>query len=213
MTQPAQEIRGKHVVALEEGRDMGRISKVYFNPKKKRISGLAVKESRLRGEEKWVKVEDIERVGDDFVFIPESKNCRSAKPKGRSLKDMTGLEVTTLDGKLLGALEDVEVDEEWGITELNLSGRKSLDLDPDSDVFGEDAILVRSGADTRVREKRSGNNKGFLARMFVGDSILESVDRMTRKDKQTKRSASGTRKSKKAKGGKKRRSGKRKSRK
>ena len=195
MTQTAQEIRGKHVVALEEGRDMGRISKVYFNPKKKRISGLAVKESRLRGDEKWVKAEDIEQVGDDFVFISESKACRAVKPKGRSLKDLTGLEVTTLEGKKLGVLEDVEVGEGWDITELNLSGKKSLQINSRSDVFGEDAILVRSDAETRLNKNTGSENRGLLSRMFIGDS--PGTEKSEGKRRAQTRSRTGKRKSRK----------------
>jgi sporulation protein YlmC with PRC-barrel domain len=176
LTQHAKEIRGKHVVALQEGRDMGWISKVFFDPEKKRIAGLAIRESHLKSEEKWVQVNSIEQIGEDFVFIKRSRDCQAIKPTGRSLKDLTGLEVTTMDGKILGSLEDVEVDQDWSITDLDLSGKKTLALDPDSDVFGRDAVLVRVGSADGLRENKGSARHGLLARLFAGESIFEPVE-------------------------------------
>jgi len=183
MTRHAGEIKGKQVVSLAEGRDLGRTSGVYLAPGEGRIFGLAVKKSRLRGEEYWLAAEHIEHIGDDFVFTPSAEHCRRAKPRGRNLWDMLGLEVTSLGGKLLGTLEDVEVDEGWNITALDLSGKKYLEINSGSDTFGRDAIIVGADAERRLSQRRDGDGRGVFARLFLGESIFEAADRLTRKGK------------------------------
>jgi uncharacterized protein YrrD len=181
MYQQLKEFKGKHVVTLNEGRDMGIINKVFLDPRKKRVAGITIKESRFGGEEKWVNIDKVEKLGEDFLFISREKDCQKKQPKGKSLKDLMGTQVTTRDGKILGYLVDVEVDDDWGVMELDLSGKKIVKLENGEAIFGEDAILLRAGAELR-RQSEKSRHQGFLARVF-GSEVAETANALSRAGK------------------------------
>ena len=139
------------VVALSEGRAMGLVQKIFLNPGKKRVSGMLVKESGFGGQESWVDVRDIEKVGENVIFVTRAGACKAKNPVGRSLKDMMGMQVATKSGKILGSLVDVEIGPDWQVSEINLSEKRVVEIDPRQAVFGEDAIILRAGSATRVR--------------------------------------------------------------
>jgi sporulation protein YlmC with PRC-barrel domain len=120
MVKQLHEIQGMQVVALHEGRIMGSIQKVYLNPAKKRVSGMVVREPGFGGQESWIDIRDIDKVGENVLFVPRSAVCKAKSPVGRSLKDLMGMQVTAKDGKILGSLVDVEIDDEWRVVEIRL---------------------------------------------------------------------------------------------
>ncbi len=59
---------------------------------------------------------------------------------------LPGLPITSLDGKRLGALDDLIVETtNWSIAALALDSGGEVDLSKDA-VFGEDTILLQKGA-------------------------------------------------------------------
>lgn len=177
MTQQATEMRGKTVVAIREGRDMGTADEIYMNPSRRQVAGLTVRESRFGGDGRFVAINDIEQMGDDFIFVPQASACRKKKPTGRSLKDMIGMQVTTREGTSLGLLVDMEVDEDWKVSEMDLSGKRMLKLEPKEITFGDDMILVSKDAGSRVRSRKGGKKKpGFLERVFGSESVMNALE-------------------------------------
>ncbi len=182
MFKQLHEIKGMQVVTLNEGRSMGSIQRVYLNPVKKQVSGLVVREAGLGGQESWIDIKDVDKVGEDVLFISRAGACKAKSPVGRSLKDLQGMQVTSRDGKILGTLVDVEIGDEWKIIELELSDKRMLKIDARHTIFGQDAIMVPAGAIGQVRSV--GRQKsGFLARVFGIEQVQETAQAISRAEK------------------------------
>ena len=182
MFRQLQEIRGMQVVTLSEGRIMGSVQKMYLNPKLKRVSGMVLKESRFSGGESWVDIRDIDKVGEDVIFVKRASVCKAKNPVGRSLKDLMGMQVATKGGKIIGSLVDVEIDDEWRVVEINLSEKRIVEIEPRQAIFGQDAILLRAGAEKQVR-KAPRQKTGFLARVFGSEIVMETAGAISRAEK------------------------------
>ena len=178
------EIQGMQVVSLAEGRILGAVQKVFLNPTHKVVSGILVRQTGLGRHEGWVDIKDVSMIGEEVVFIAKASAYKAKAPVGRSLKDLMGMPVLTKEGKLLGSLVDVEVDAKWQVVELSLSEGKLIQIDPLKAVFGQDSILLKVGADKKVRS--TPNRPGFLARLFGSQSIEEAADAISRAERSRK---------------------------
>ena len=172
------EIQGMQVISLAEGRILGAVQKVYLNPSKKAVSGMLVRQSGMGRGEGWVEVREVTQIGEDVLFVTKASAYKAKGPMGRSLKDLMGMPVMSKDGKLLGSLVDVEVDQKWRVVELSLSEGRQIEIDPRHAVFGQDTILLKAGAEQRIRSVKS--KPGFLARMFGAQAIEEAADAIAR---------------------------------
>jgi sporulation protein YlmC with PRC-barrel domain len=162
-----QSLKGMEVLADKEGRLLGSVKRLQIDSKRKAALGLVFKARGISGEQ-WTKVSGISRVGEDVIFLPDSKAVRDDEPSGRDVRDMLGLSVTSLDGKRLGALQDVILDtDKWTVAALALDNGGEVDLGPQT-VFGEDTILLQKGAADQVRQT-SDKQSGFLSRVFSSD--------------------------------------------
>ncbi len=162
------ELKGLEVLAEKEGSLLGTVRKLLIDSKRKTVTGLVFKGRGIAGE-RWAKADKVLRVGKDVVFLSDEKAQRDSAPAGRDAREMLGLPITSLDGKNLGALDDLVVDlEQWSIAALVMDDGGEVDLDKDS-VFGEDTILLQKGAHENVRGGGSASQGGFLARVFSQD--------------------------------------------
>ncbi|RME25569.1 MAG: hypothetical protein D6806_07650 [Deltaproteobacteria bacterium] len=177
MFRQLQALKGMEVVALEEGRILGELHRAFLNTEKKKVSGITVHGSRFSGELGWVDVKDIVKVGEDVILVSRSAACRAKQPIGRSMQQMLGLQVATRAGKIIGLLVDLEVDEQWRVTEIVLSERRSVPVDKDA-VFGQDAIILSADAASKVR--RLARQRGLLARIFGRDAVDQAEDVISR---------------------------------
>jgi sporulation protein YlmC with PRC-barrel domain len=161
------ELKGMTVLADKEGKLLGSVRKLQVDSKRKVAVGLVFKSKGLSGE-RWSKIAKIKRVGEDVVFLSDNKAVREDAPSGRDVRDLLGLPITSLDGKRLGALDDLIVEtDDWSIAALALDTGGEVDLSKEA-VFGEDTILLQKGAFDQIRQS-SGSGSGFLARVFSAD--------------------------------------------
>jgi hypothetical protein len=93
-----------------------------------------------------------------------------------------GMQVTAKDGKILGSLVDVEIDEDWRVVEISLSEGRMVNIDPRHAVIGQDAILLRAGASSEVRAAPR-HKTGFLARVFGIETVAETAEAISRAEK------------------------------
>ena len=140
---------------------------------------MLVRQSGMGRGEGWVEVNDVSQIGEDVLFVTKASAYKAKAPMGRSLKDLMGMPVMSKDGRMLGSLVDVEVDEQWRVVELSLSEGRSIQIDPRHAVFGQDTILLKSGAEQRLRSAPK-SKPGFLARMFGAQAIEEAADAIAR---------------------------------
>lgn len=161
-------LKGMEVLADKEGRLLGPVRRLQIDSKRKAALGLVFKARGISGEQ-WAQVSKIDRIGEDVIFLPDAKAVRDDQPKGRDVKDMLGLSVTSLDGKRLGALQDVVIDtQDWSVIALALDNGGEVAVGSES-VFGEDTVLLQKGASDQVRPGRRSQHSGFLARVFSSE--------------------------------------------
>ncbi len=183
------ELKGMTVLADKEGKLLGSVRKLQVDSKRKVAVGLVFKSKSLSGE-RWSKVAKIKRVGEDVVFLADEKAVREDAPSGRDVRDLLGLPITSLDGKRLGALDDLIVETtNWSIAALALDSGGEVDLSKDA-VFGEDTILLQKGAFDQIRQS-SSSGSGFLARVFSAEEEAPKKPRRKtgRKSKPKKKTA------------------------
>ena len=191
-------LKGMEVLADKEGRLLGPVRRMHIDSKRKSALGLVFKARGISGEQ-WAQVSKIDRSGEDVIFLPDAKSVRDDQPQGRDVKDMLGLSVTSLDGRRLGALQDVVIDtESWSVIALALDNGGEIAVGSES-VFGEDTVLLQKGAADQVKPGRRSQHSGFLARVFSSEDEEATVEievirepkkparRKTKKKKKSKR--------------------------
>jgi sporulation protein YlmC with PRC-barrel domain len=180
MLDRGSEMRGFLVVSRKEGAQQGIVSGLHIDPGTKRGAAFRYRRrKRIGTDEYFVPVEQVESVGRDVVTITSeevaTKCSEHAPAPGRSLKDLQGAWVTTMDGNHLGTLVDLEFEStQWGITDLFLADDKRLPVRRDEIEIG-DEILVPVGYRELVTDVDEGT-PGFLRRAF-GREALEDVKR------------------------------------
>jgi sporulation protein YlmC with PRC-barrel domain len=180
MLDRGSEMRGFLVVSRKEGDQQGIVSGLHIDTGTKRVAAYRYRRrKRIGTDEYFVPVEQVESVGRDVVTITSeevaTKCSEHAPAPGRSLKDLQGAWVTTMDGNHLGTLVDLEFEStQWGITDLFLADDKRLPVRRDEIEIG-DEILVPVGYRELVTDVDEGT-PGFLRRAF-GREALEDVKR------------------------------------
>jgi sporulation protein YlmC with PRC-barrel domain len=103
-----------------------------------------------------VPTSEVLRVGKNAVLISNEEAARPVNdltpPPGRSVKDMHGVWVTTMDGHHLGTVEDMSFSTDWMIAELTLAKHRVLGIDPERSTIA-DEILVPSDCADKIREE------------------------------------------------------------
>jgi sporulation protein YlmC with PRC-barrel domain len=160
---------GYSVIAHREGAQLGDVAHVFLDPENKNISGMTLK-SKVFGKESWFGVEEIETIGTDVILLKGEASltplAKAGVTKGKSLKDIRGTRVVTADGKLLGTLDDFEVQgDDWSISELYLDKNRRLPVASAEIKIGEDQIIVPAEYSERVVEEPE-DNSGFFHKIF-----------------------------------------------
>ncbi|HAZ13596.1 MAG: hypothetical protein A2X86_13775 [Bdellovibrionales bacterium GWA2_49_15] len=149
-------LRGKHIVTQKEGAHLGDVMDVYLDPIAKRLSAILFTKNALgMGEKFLINAENIEALGED-VLIASDKSCairlsEATEIPGVALETFKGVKVTTLLGKNLGIIDDIQLrPSNLRIGEIIFEDGKRLVVDPSEITMGEDAVLVPEDYTSKV---------------------------------------------------------------
>lgn len=147
-------VEGHSVVSLKEGTQVGDISNIYISLIDKKISAFEIRKT-FWGERYFVYLNDVIFIGEDMIFINENKNVfplnELNKKKHRNLHDLRGARITSLNGKKIGMLEDIDVSmRSHEIKEFSLGQGKKLPVNLSEITIGEDEILVPTDYESKI---------------------------------------------------------------
>lgn len=141
-------------VSQKEGASLGNVTNIYINLKNKKISALELKKS-LWGDKFFVLVNDITFIGEDIVFVNEKNSAKAFdkfdQSKHRDLNKLKGTRITTLNGKHLGELDDIDISTTtFEISEFSLKSGQRMPVKTSEITIGEDEILVPAEYESKI---------------------------------------------------------------
>lgn len=168
---PSRRLLGLQVIDITNGRAVGRVSRLLFDPAARRLAGFVVASGRWSREDQILEYARARGIGIHAITIQgaEALARPSAVPELQPLlrhpARIYGSRVLTEDGEWLGTVDELIVDERSGqvvevlLAPRNLAERLRGPLRLSSDplvVVGEDAMVVRAG--TRPSAHRTGQD-------------------------------------------------------
>lgn len=172
-----KDIKGMLAATYTEGRIMGTVNSIYFDVQKKTVNGFILRSGApMAGEDHWVEIKDIKKIGIDLIFLSNESVVSKDEPRGCRLGQLLGMPVSSKDGRALGTLTDIQVNcETWQITDLGLTAGQSVSIDIKETVLGDDIILVQAGAagEERADEKKKEN---ILQSVFGSEFIKQTSE-------------------------------------
>lgn len=169
------ELRGVLVIAKEEGAQLGAVTGVHIDPSTRRLAAVSFR-SHGAAMEQYVAAENILSIGYDIIFVKSRVAARpfqrSEHPGWRSLRDLQGLWVTSLDGVHLGVLLDLELEPDTGmLADFRLLDGRILPIMKAEEVtIGNDEILVPASYAANVLGTAE-QKVGFMGRVLGRETI------------------------------------------
>lgn len=169
MTEHASNLKGFWVVSREEGANLGTLTSIHFDPTEKAVSAFCFRGRRHGTGDYFVPVSEVQLVGRDIILISSmevrTKIEAKVKPPGMRLNELQGRWVTSMEGKHLGTLVDIDFSQsDWKISQLTFTDKRQLPVNADEIVIG-DEILVPVEAASRIIAAKKGA-PGFIERTF-----------------------------------------------
>ena len=152
------DLRGMHVMATREGRDVGTVRDVLFDPDERAVLGIMVDSAADDGSRMFLPREQIRGFGERAVTVESEEDLAgiASAPRQREMIDhgvhLEGVKVITESGDALGKLDRVLLDDRGAIAGCHAkSGLFGLghqrDIAPADIVsIGPDAVVVRDHA-------------------------------------------------------------------
>jgi uncharacterized protein YrrD len=187
-----RELIGSPVFSLEQGKKIGKVKNLVFDPVQRRIIGLILREGGWFHQPEMISFEEIEAIGPDAVVLrrrSERSDGNGAMPtvNADELKEsfnLTGRTVISEDGQYLGEINDLYIDETTGEVfgfELTQGlfrdtsvGKKYIQYDH-IQTIGEDVIVVKKEGAMEVLAQKGGLSKTFDSLKESGSGSLEKA--------------------------------------
>lgn len=149
---------GLKLITLKDGKEVGKVKDVIFDPKKNKVKALKADDGGLLGPAKVVLLPEVHSIGEDAVTIESEENMKpldevkepiaSIEKLSQKVSDTT---LVTTEGKELGNIDDLYFDpetgnvEEYEVSQPNQKGGKSKKkriIVPEVVTVGEDVTVV-----------------------------------------------------------------------
>jgi len=148
---------GKTVFTEDEGKFIGKIDKVTFNHRTKKVASFIIKGSLWSSKTYQVMISNITQIGEDMVNVNSMTNCFLIEHLGllnqMTFQKMDDHRVVTDEGKLLGTMTDMIISKKsFKITELVLDHWRNISINPKLIVLGIDEIIIPRFYENRIVE-------------------------------------------------------------
>lgn len=166
MMKTGSELLGKPIITADDGRRLGVVRDLLFDDSFSRVIGLVLVRRLLFGRSRVIGFSDIDAIGNDAIVTrpaaaPLQGEQAAEVTRGTSERSgVQGKPMVSLDGRYLGALDDVVFDETTGRIvgyEITTRGRLGLRsqhnfLPAQEATVGTDVLVVPSGAQVQQRK-------------------------------------------------------------
>ncbi|MGI8747518.1 MAG: PRC-barrel domain-containing protein [Deinococcus sp.] len=190
-----KELIGRKVMTLENGEHLDNVHDIIFDQSGNQVIAFLIDEGGWFHAAKVIPFASVRSVGEDALMVSSSADVMSARDDTQisdaisSKSGIVGLNLITSDGKELGRIADVFIDEASGqvvgyeatggfFSDLS-SGRTFVPV-PESVIIGEKAAIVPPAVARAMEEQEAGGLQGALQRtgeslQTTAGSVSESV--------------------------------------
>lgn len=171
----AKSVIGLKVFTIQEGKEIGSVKDVVYDPKQNRIISLLVGSNSLLPDEKVLNFDAIKSIGPDAVIIENANLLKKLDSLPKPVQDtinegseLIKLKIVTEDGVVLGSVSDIYLDKKSGqVSELEVTqggfrdihtGKKRVRI-TDIITIGKDAAIVKDYVTEKVGNQEGGLKK------------------------------------------------------
>jgi uncharacterized protein YrrD len=194
----ATELMSMPVISMSEGKQLGKVKDVLFDPEQHALLGLMVTPSSAMDSTMLVAKERINAIGDAAITVSDAAALQevASQERAREIIDscihLRGTSVVSETGNSLGTIDKILIDDSGNVAAYRASsgllgfGSKT-DITPAEVIsVGEDAIVVAWSAEQTGTEGEAGSAtttrspKG-ATRARTYDTLAESSDQTPRR--------------------------------
>lgn len=166
-----KELIGLPVMTFSEGRNIGKVKDILFDPEQNRVVALLIDEGGWFSSARVVPWQNIQMVGPDSIILPNSSaeikadSDRYIKRIMQADNILTGTRVYTEDGRDLGTIGDMYIDDSTGhvagyevsggVFASSLRGKKFMPA-PETLTVGRDVAFVPSEVGDAMEAQTGG---------------------------------------------------------
>lgn len=126
-TLPAQSLKGKAIISIANGKKLGEVAEVLFDPHSLRVASLmSTSGGLLSRRTQAVPASDVSVWGIDVILVKSPQLLQMDDMSGRDewaklSEDLSGRYVVSTDGVRIGQVSDVLIDQNGKVTGYSLS--------------------------------------------------------------------------------------------
>ncbi|MCD4812869.1 PRC-barrel domain-containing protein [bacterium] len=180
-----KQMKTKKVASLDEGRLLGSVHTVFVDEKTNQLKSIQLSQMVWGGDQRWIRVEEIKRIGVDLIYIANESAVRTGTPPGRSIDTLLGMSISSKDGKVMGTLQDIKISSRQGkVNKLRTQNNEFITVDARELVIGKDVILVQAEAKTTETASKASKTR------TLRDNLVKRTSKaMKRGEKLVKRTS------------------------
>lgn len=179
MTISLKKSKGLLITALNKAAIIGTVSSAVLEKESNKVSGFKVNLGKPNtiGQEFWLASEQVKKIGQDMILVTSEAKLQAEPVQGLFIEQLIGMPVSSKDGRALGHVLDVNVNEKtWMIIGLLLDNHKEVILDTNELVIGTDMVLVQSGAE--VKSNRPVKTEGPKLTVTISKDISKQTTKV-----------------------------------
>lgn len=177
----AKDFIGLPIIAILEGKEVGRVKDIVIDPKNRAIAGLLAEELAWPRSIKVIALSSVQGIGDDAIIIDRQDqmgDLAAAQELEHLLKEpiqIANIKVLTAEGKSLGNVSDFLIDLETGkIAIFEVGGAEKSTLISAGQILtmGKELLIVSEGEKTKAFTQwiGAGAEKKIAANLKRGNS-------------------------------------------